>query len=185
MNKKLYQFIDEKINKFCSERIKNDKRLSMISKFIIAVLTEGENIKNETIESLFGKIATEYSLKELQELSLVTVKNGIISLQGRYNSNNEKYKLFKKAYSKLLKNEKWVNYKKDEKCLLCNSTDNLQLHHTFYIKDAFWKPWEYPKQSIVTLCDKCHMQVHFDKKHPLHEKVLLREEAKKIYKEFL
>jgi len=184
MNKtaKLYKFVDEKIDSYFDERITSNKKLSKISKFVIAILTEGAEITVEFLENLFGSGESKYSIEELQELCLISVKNNKITLLGRNTSEKDKYKLFKKAYYKLLKNEKWKNYKKDEKCALCGSTENLQLHHTFYVKDAFIKPWDYPKDSIVTLCSKCHMNVHFNKKHQLHEQTLLRKEAEKIYK---
>ena len=181
---KLNEFIDKKIESFYDERISSNKKLSKISKFVIAILTEGGEITVDFLENLFGTINTKYSLKEIQDLCLISIKNGKITLQGRNTAEN-KYKLFKKAYYKLLKDEKWKNYKKDEKCKLCGKTENLQLHHTFYIKDAFLKPWEYPKNSIVTLCSGCHMKVHFDKKHPMHEQTLTREEVKNTYKIFI
>ena len=184
MNKKLNEFVDKKIESFYDERITSNKKLSKISKFVIAILVEGGDITVEFLEKLFGVIETRYSLKEIQDLCLINVKNGKITLQGRNTSEKDKYKLFKKAYYKLLKDEKWKNYEKDDECALCGSTNNLQLHHTFYVKDAFLKPWEYPRKSIVTLCSKCHMDVHFDKSHPLHERTLFKREAEKTYKMF-
>ena len=32
---------------------------------------------------------------------------------------------------------------------------NLQVHHGFYSKE-FEGPWEYPDESLFTLCEKCH-----------------------------
>lgn len=184
-NNKLHSFMENKINLFCDKRIKENKKISMVSKFIIALLIEGDEITIDFLEGLFGNFVVKYSIEELNNLCLINLKNNTITLQGRYNSANEKYKLFKKAYTKLLKDKKWKNYPKDSKCALCGKTENLQLHHTFYVKDAFCKPWEYPKESIVTLCGKCHMNVHFDKHHPMHEQTITREEVKKIYKYFI
>ena len=181
-NSKFKDFIEQKIKSFYDERITSNKCISTISKFVVSILTEGGDITVEFLNGLFGSLETEYSLKELQNLCLVNVKNGKITLQGRNTSSKDKYKLFRKSYYKLLKSEKWKNFKKDEKCALCGKTEDLQLHHTFYVKDAYLKPWEYPKDSIVTLCKGCHMKVHFDKKHPMHEQVLTREEVKNIYK---
>lgn len=34
----------------------------------------------------------------------------------------------------------------------------LHVHHTYYVHgDA---PWEYPDESLMTLCDKCHVDIH-------------------------
>ena len=36
--------------------------------------------------------------------------------------------------------------------------NQLHVHHTFY--DNYKKPWEYPLKSLITLCWKCHSEVH-------------------------
>jgi len=37
--------------------------------------------------------------------------------------------------------------------LLC-----LQVHHTYYVKGNL--PWDYPDESLVTLCNRCHTSLH-------------------------
>jgi hypothetical protein len=44
------------------------------------------------------------------------------------------------------------------KCTKCNSRDKLAVHHTYY-KNGL-KAWEYPDESLITLCDKCHTEIH-------------------------
>lgn len=40
-------------------------------------------------------------------------------------------------------------------CKRCGSKDDtLNVHHGYYLKDH--KPWEYPNQSLHTLCEICH-----------------------------
>lgn len=43
---------------------------------------------------------------------------------------------------------------------ICESTENtLHVHHRYYI----WgnDPWDYPSESLVTLCDECHGQEEY------------------------
>lgn len=40
-------------------------------------------------------------------------------------------------------------------CQICKSKDNtLHIHHRRYIVDR--DPWDYPEESLVTLCADCH-----------------------------
>ncbi len=40
-------------------------------------------------------------------------------------------------------------------CVSCGSKDKtLNVHHGFYSKGK--KPWEYPNESLFTLCEDCH-----------------------------
>ena len=49
------------------------------------------------------------------------------------------------------------------KCKLCGATENqLHVHHKYY--DNAIKLWEYPGESLVTLCNECHKTVHRKKK---------------------
>jgi hypothetical protein len=52
----------------------------------------------------------------------------------------------------------------DNKCLLCGSTDNLQVHHRQYhfskSLNVFRPPWDYSDKYLITLCDKCHRNGH-------------------------
>ncbi len=40
---------------------------------------------------------------------------------------------------------------------------NLQVHHAFYSK-AFESPWEYPVETLYTMCELCHPQAEIIKK---------------------
>lgn len=54
-------------------------------------------------------------------------------------------------------------FKRDNfKCIKCKSNENLQCHHTYYV--VGWKLWEYPDNSMETLCSKCHTNFHNKKK---------------------
>jgi hypothetical protein len=35
---------------------------------------------------------------------------------------------------------------------------NLNVHHTYYQSGK--KPWEYPDESLITLCNPCHRKTH-------------------------
>jgi len=40
-------------------------------------------------------------------------------------------------------------------CQSCgDETNTLNVHHKYYIKDK--KPWEYPDNLLITLCEICH-----------------------------
>jgi len=43
-------------------------------------------------------------------------------------------------------------------CVKCNSKDNLQVHHTLYIKGR--KAWEYNNKYLITVCSSCHLEIH-------------------------
>lgn len=55
-------------------------------------------------------------------------------------------------------------------CIICQSTDELQVHHRqyHYIKnaDAFRMPWDYPDHLLITLCKSCHNRGHSKFKVP-------------------
>ncbi len=74
----------------------------------------------------------------------------------------------KQEYSKLLKNELWINkrliiLKRDNfKCKNCNcKNEELHIHHTIYIQNR--KPWEYDNKYLITLCKNCHNEIHKNK----------------------
>lgn len=85
----------------------------------------------------------------------------------------------KKTYTELLKDPRWIETSKHirewdgEVCLLCGdsgSSANLQVHHLYY--DQNKNPWEYNRESLVTLCEKCHRKIHQNEKDfwkELHE----------------
>ncbi len=70
-----------------------------------------------------------------------------------------------KNYFDLLKDVRWllkrrVILKRDNyKCTVCGSKENLRVHHTYYSGD-YCMPWEYPDDSLLTLCNKCHEDYH-------------------------
>ena len=49
------------------------------------------------------------------------------------------------------------------RCRICKSDIyTLNVHHLYYKKDK--KPWEYPKTSLITLCESCHEEEHGNRK---------------------
>lgn len=64
-----------------------------------------------------------------------------------------------------LNNPKWIKkrnqiLKRDKyTCTVCGSKQNLQVHHTFYYKHLV-APWEYPNNSLLTICHDCHNNYH-------------------------
>lgn len=48
-------------------------------------------------------------------------------------------------------------------CTVCNNpVSQLHVHHTFYDSKIKY-PWEYPDNTLVTLCDSCHNDNHNSK----------------------
>jgi len=45
-------------------------------------------------------------------------------------------------------------------CRICGFKHNLKVHHIYYEPKKM--AWEYDDESLITLCDKCHEEIHFD-----------------------
>lgn len=69
-------------------------------------------------------------------------------------------------YKKQLLSGKWqkkrleIMQRDDFKCRVCKLTDELTVHHLYYIPEL--KPWEYDNEGLVTLCKRCHDRIHFE-----------------------
>lgn len=71
----------------------------------------------------------------------------------------------KDSYFQLLKHPKWqekrlsIMQRAEFQCEWCASSDyTLHVHHTYYERGA--KPWEYPDDSLLCLCEFCHGRAH-------------------------
>jgi hypothetical protein len=69
------------------------------------------------------------------------------------------------TYSDKLKDPRWQKcrleiLKRDGfKCQSCGDTEEeLTVHHVYYEKDI--DPWDYPDETYMTLCKKCHDKWH-------------------------
>lgn len=79
------------------------------------------------------------------------------------------------SYDQMLQTAEWYFTRKaiidrDTCCTRCSSTKNLQVHHTFYYRMKTY-PWLYPKSSLITLCDKCHAEIHATTEIEIRENV--------------
>ena len=82
-------------------------------------------------------------------------------------SNKSKFtKTYKSQYVEKLKDPRWQKlrlrvFERDGwKCRICDSTSNtLHAHHTYYETDSDG-PWDYPDETIITLCAECHESEH-------------------------
>ena len=68
-------------------------------------------------------------------------------------------------YSNYWKDPRWQRFRlkvleKDGfKCTNCgDAKSELHAHHLYYISKR--KPWEYPEECVLTLCDDCHKVTH-------------------------
>lgn len=69
----------------------------------------------------------------------------------------------KPTYYELLKHPLWqrkrleILQRDNFECQSCASTEKtLHVHHTYYEKGK--RPWEYPDESLRTLCEDCHKE---------------------------
>jgi len=72
-------------------------------------------------------------------------------------------------YSGLLKDPRWqklrlkIMERADFACEICKDKEKtLHIHHRYY-KSNF-KPWDYPDESLLCLCENCHYDVQYLKK---------------------
>lgn len=102
-----------------------------------------------------GKPVRKKTKKEVQEY-----KNYLGKLW--FNSVKEEYK---DEYNP--KNPPWFLQQKIRVPL--NIEENpiiLHVHHKYYILNNL--PWEYPKESLITLCHNCHQNIHDRIKTPVY-----------------
>lgn len=77
-------------------------------------------------------------------------------------------------YHRALRSRKWANVrrevmKRDEwMCTACGSKKQLCVHHTFYYGE-YTEPYDYPRSSLITLCEKCHNEFHKYHEVPIRE----------------
>jgi hypothetical protein len=50
----------------------------------------------------------------------------------------------------------------------------LHVHHKFYIYDNL--PWQYDLDALITVCHKCHGEIHFTQKIPVYTNAALDKE---------
>lgn len=80
-------------------------------------------------------------------------------------------------YDLLLNDVRWIAKRNvilqrdNRQCINCKSSNNLVIHHRQYIFikriNNFVLPWEYPNESLITLCIQCHYQGHKHFKVPI------------------
>ena len=71
------------------------------------------------------------------------------------------------TYSDKLKDPRWQRKRLEVlnrdgfKCLACgDETSQLQVHHCYYVSKR--DPWDYPIESLLTFCSRCHEDVNSD-----------------------
>jgi len=67
----------------------------------------------------------------------------------------------REAYRRKLKDPRWqkmrleIFNRDDFKCQYCDDKrETLHVHHLEYLPDL--DPWQYPMESLITLCESCH-----------------------------
>jgi hypothetical protein len=74
------------------------------------------------------------------------------------------------TYGALLFDKRWKEKRNEiltrdnNKCVICNRDEKLQVHHRQYqyIKalKKFKAPWDYENHLLITLCESCHSRGH-------------------------
>ena len=71
----------------------------------------------------------------------------------------------KEKYNDLLMDERWIAkrneiYTRDSyRCKVCGLGNRIvQVHHKVYYSRT--DPWDYPNHLLITVCEKCHKQIH-------------------------
>lgn len=62
-----------------------------------------------------------------------------------------------------LKTDEWaikraIILDRDKVCTKCSVDSRLRIHHLRYIEGR--KAWEYEDNDLITVCDKCHLEIH-------------------------
>lgn len=79
------------------------------------------------------------------------------------------------SYGALLFRREWLAKRaeiieRDKCCVICESKENLQIHHRQYhfivAENKFKLPWDYPDFLLITLCESCHRRGHSKFKVP-------------------
>lgn len=81
------------------------------------------------------------------------------------------------SYGNLLFDPRWkakraeIMLRDKGSCVICKSTNELQVHHRQYQYVKFAKgfkvPWEYDNKLLITLCKGCHQRGHSKYKVPI------------------
>lgn len=80
------------------------------------------------------------------------------------------------TYGELLFDDRWrtkraqILVRDNNQCVICNSTEELQVHHRQYhfvkVQNQFKPPWDYTDNLLITLCKSCHNRGHSKFKVP-------------------
>jgi len=62
-------------------------------------------------------------------------------------------------YPEWLEKTQEIRYRDGNRCRACDSKEKLQIHHCFYFYEET-KPYDYPSESLITLCHSCHLFLH-------------------------
>lgn len=75
---------------------------------------------------------------------------------------------FREEYKRLLSTNKWINFanylKCGRQCFVCGTRNDLQVHHTHYLKDydgsmiAPWNEIYLHLNMLKVVCGKCHQK---------------------------
>lgn len=79
-----------------------------------------------------------------------------------------------KTYAEKLKDPRWqrkrleIMERDGFACHACGElTKPLNIHHCYYIPKT--APWDYPSESLVSLCENCHNEITFRLPHVLQQ----------------
>ena len=86
------------------------------------------------------------SLKRVKKIKVAPQANPYLPYRGQL--SDERWKAFRLFVLKV----------RGEKCEVCGTTKNLQVHHLQYRSSAM--AWEYNCNEVMVLCKDCHKKIH-------------------------
>jgi 5-methylcytosine-specific restriction endonuclease McrA len=102
-----------------------------------------------------------FAKKSIDEYKKFIKDNTKKKLKNKVKKRTKQVSKHKKRYLKYLDSKEWSDIKidiriiKDNKCEICNSTKNLQVHHKTY-KNLFKEE----PIDLMLVCDVCHKKIH-------------------------
>jgi predicted transcriptional regulator len=106
--------------------------------------------------------------------------SGIFQHKSFYNNQNDVYSL-NKFIEQFKETQKSKVRLKDEKCILCNSKENINVHHIH--PESLFDKYDISAhyfQNLVTLCSKCHSR----EGQQVDKAILSSDSIEKMFKEF-
>lgn len=142
----------EDIYEFWSNRDWTTKKGTIIKSLEVAV-----NAYNGIAVQREKKKSKQKTKSEKKQIRIAQLK------ESRVKKSNRRKKSYM-VYKDQLNDERWKYFRwfvlkvRGEKCEVCGTNKNLQVHHLKYNGDA--RAWEYTCNDVMVVCRDCHKKIH-------------------------